>query len=160
MTIKLEGNWYKGLAFDVHTLDSSYLGADEFGHDRWKNKRSQMGELVYQLKYQSKIATIERVIDLLSSKIKGLETFDAIIPVPSTKWRPIRPVHEIAKALGKRKRVKVLDLLIKEITHNKQMKNINDPKERKYLLKKHMKLAKSCDMSGMKVLLLGNYSPP
>jgi len=32
MTIELQGNWAKGMAFDVHTLSSTYLGADEFGH--------------------------------------------------------------------------------------------------------------------------------
>ena len=51
MSIELLGNWKKGFAYDVHTLDSVYMGADEFGHDHWKTTRSEMGELVYRLKY-------------------------------------------------------------------------------------------------------------
>jgi len=29
MTIEIEGNWDKGFAYDVHTLDSVYLGPAE-----------------------------------------------------------------------------------------------------------------------------------
>ncbi len=53
MGYKLEGNWVAGFAFDLHTLSSEYLGQDEYGHDRYNNTRSEIGELVYQLKYQS-----------------------------------------------------------------------------------------------------------
>ena len=35
MAITLEGNWAAGLAFDVHTLSSTYLGVDEQGRDHW-----------------------------------------------------------------------------------------------------------------------------
>jgi hypothetical protein len=49
MSIKLEGNWKKGFAYDVHTLDSIYMGVDEYGHNRWENTRSEMGELIYSV---------------------------------------------------------------------------------------------------------------
>lgn len=52
MRHRLKGNWTKGLAFDLHTVASVYLGPDEFGHDRFDNTRSEIGELVYQLKYK------------------------------------------------------------------------------------------------------------
>ena len=114
MTIEIKGNWKKGLAFDVHTLSSTYLGVDGSGHERWDSTRSEMGELVYQLKYKGKKANIEKIVDLISKKIKGLETFDAIIPVPPTnRNRAIQPVIQIANELGRRKRVKVLDILEK-----------------------------------------------
>ncbi len=154
MTIKLEGNWKNGLAIDVHTLDSTYLGVDAGGHDRWENKRSEMGELVYQLKYKNKKANIPSIVDLISKNVKGLETFDAIIPVPPTnKNRSIQPVMEIAKELGRRKRIRILDILEKD-TSDTEIKNIDDPKERKTLLKKTMKLSDDYDISGKKVLLL------
>ena len=55
MTIEIEGNWAKGLAFDVHTLSSTYLGPNEFGHDQWENTRSEMGELLYKLELCRKL---------------------------------------------------------------------------------------------------------
>ena len=50
MCYKLEGNWRGGWAFDIHTLSSQYLGKDEYGHNRFDNEYSDMGELVHQLK--------------------------------------------------------------------------------------------------------------
>ena len=50
MAHKLIGNWDSGLAYDLHTVASTHLGVDENGYDRFENTRSEMGELVYQLK--------------------------------------------------------------------------------------------------------------
>ena len=72
MTIKIAGNWKSGLAFDVHTLSSTYFGPNEFGHDQWENVRSEMGELVYKLKYRNDRSALEPIIALLD-KIKGIE---------------------------------------------------------------------------------------
>ncbi len=38
MGYKLEGNWKNGIAYDLHTLSSTYLGQNEFGHDRYDTK--------------------------------------------------------------------------------------------------------------------------
>lgn len=43
MTIEIKGNWKKGFAYDVHTLDSVYMGVDEVGRARWDATRSEMG---------------------------------------------------------------------------------------------------------------------
>lgn len=91
MVIDLEGNWKSGKAFDLHTVASTHLGTDEFGHDRWETTRSEMGELVYQLKYRFDQAAVAKIIALLD-KISGIEKFDFILPIPATnKTRPIKP---------------------------------------------------------------------
>ena len=77
MTIEIKGNWKKGFAYDVHTLDSVYLGPDEYGHDRFENTYSEMGELVKQLKYKNDKSAVKKIVDLLK-KYKGIEKFDAI----------------------------------------------------------------------------------
>ncbi len=105
------------------------MGVDEFGYDQWNTTRTEMGELVYRLKYQNDKTSIAKIVDLLG-KYKGLETMDAIVPIPSTnKQRPIKPVCEIARELGKRVGVPVkLDAL--EKSHGgKELKNIDDPEE-------------------------------
>lgn len=91
MTIELNGNWKKGFAYDIHTLASTYMGVDENGYAHWDNTRSEMGELVYQLKYQGDTTILSKIVDLLE-KFKGLETMDAIIPIPPAKHRAIQPV--------------------------------------------------------------------
>ena len=53
MVDRLIGDWELGLAFDLHTVTSTYLGPNQFGHDQFDNTRSEMGELLYKLKYQN-----------------------------------------------------------------------------------------------------------
>lgn len=155
MTIQLEGNWEKGFAYDVHTLDSVYLGPDEFGHDRYENTRSEMGELIYQLKYRNEKSATKMIVNLLD-KYKGIEKFDFIIPVPSTKKnRPFQPVEEIALALGKNRGVEVLTGFLQKKTGGTELKGVDDPEERKKLLKGAIYISsKNKDISGCAILLV------
>ena len=124
MSIKIKGNWKKGFAYDVHTLDSVYMGPDEYGHDRWNTTRSEMGELVYQLKYRGDTSATEKIVDLLG-KFKGLNEMGAIIPVPSTNTgRRVQPVLEIAKELGSRVKVDVLEDVLQKSNGGQELKNI------------------------------------
>jgi len=154
MTIIIKGNWEKGLAYDVHTLSSTYLGSDEFGRDRWDNTRSEMGRLVYQLKYKNDKSVVGKIVDLITGKIKGIEKFDLIIPIPSTnKTRPFQPVEEIAKELGRRKRIKVINILTKK-PGGTEMKNVKDTKEKKTLLEGRILISPDYEISGKAVLLI------
>ena len=71
MSIEIKGRWKKGFAHDGHTLSSVYMGIDESGHNQWETTRSEMGELVYQLKYQENLSSILKIVNLLD-KYKGL----------------------------------------------------------------------------------------
>lgn len=153
MAITLEGNWKSGKAYDLHTVSSTHLGADEFGHDRFDNTRSQMGELLYQLKYKHDQSKVEEIVALLDN-IGGIEKFDFIIPIPATnKNRPIKPVELIAAALGKKRGVKVADALKNDGTE--ELKGITDPVARNELLQEAIKLKTPGDQfEGKKVLLV------
>jgi predicted amidophosphoribosyltransferase len=154
MTIELKGNWKRGFAYDVHTLDSVYMGVDEHGHDSWQTTRSEMGELLYRLKYQGDASVIGQIVDKLG-KYKGLETMDAIIPVPSTnKQRKIQPVLAIAKALASRINVPVLDNVLEKKTGGQELKNVDDPQERQALLKTSLILHPQANLAGKNILLL------
>jgi len=154
MTIKLEGNWDKGFAFDVHTLESIPIGPNEYGYEQFDTTYSEMGGYVYKLKYKNDKSAIKKIVDLLS-KYKGIDKFDAIIPVPSSKKnRPYQPVDEIAQELGKRRRVDVLIGLLEKRDGGKELKNITDPVERIKELKKVISLSSKINVSGQKVLLL------
>lgn len=154
MTIAIAGNWAKGFAYDVHTLDSVYLGTDEFGHARFDTTYSEMGELVRQLKYRGDKTATTKIVDLLG-KYKGIETYDAIIPAPSSKkGRPYQPVDEIALELGKRTGVLVLIGGFVKSGGGKELKNIDDYDERIEELKKTIGLSDKIDVVDKKVLLL------
>ena len=154
MTIEIKGNWEKGLAFDVHTLSSTYLGPNEFGHDQWENTRSEMGELVYKLKYQKDRSSLPSIVALLD-KIKGIDQFDYIIPIPPTdQGRAFQPVTEIALAIGKHHGVGVLTDVLKKKAGGPQLKNVNDPEKREELLKDSLYVDRSDSVPGCDILLV------
>jgi competence protein ComFC len=154
MAILLQGNWRKGIAFDVHTVDSVYIGVDQAGRDRWDTRRSEMGELVYQLKYQRNRAALPKIVNLLD-RINGIEKFDLIAPIPpSDASRGYQPVTEIALAIGQRRGVKVLHDLLRKGEGGRQLKNVEDPNQRYELLRQSMYLSGGYDLSGAKILLV------
>lgn len=152
MAVEISGNWKKGFAFDVHTLDSTYLGVDAQGYDRWENTRSDMGELVYQLKYRGNRRAVPDIVKMLD-KIKGIESMDCIVPIPATNLRR-QPVLEIARALGKRRGVDVVEDALIKATGDVELKNIDDPDERRELLERSLKLSEEADLRGADILLL------
>jgi predicted amidophosphoribosyltransferase len=154
MTIEIEGNWDKGFAYDVHTLESVYLGPDEFGHKRFETTRSIMGELVYKLKYKNDKSVTKYIVDLLD-KFKGIAKFDAIIPAPHSKQnRPYQPVDEIAIELGKRRNVDVLTGFLEKKEGTKELKDISNLEDRIQGLKEVTFISSEKNISGQKVLLL------
>lgn len=154
MAIEVSGPWDKGLAFDVHTLSSTYLGPDEQGHDRFDNVRSEMGALVYELKYRRDRSVLPKIVDLLE-KVKGIENFDAIIPIPPTnRERAFQPVTEIANALGANRGVPVLTDVLTKQTGGRELKNVDDPEERTKLLEESLAVDNAAKIAGKKVLLV------
>jgi competence protein ComFC len=152
MAIRLEGNWKTGIAYDLHTVASTHLGVDEFGHDRFDNTRSEMGNLVYLLKYRNDQSVVSRIVELLDS-IEGIENFHYIVPIPPTnKARSHQPVTLIATALGERRNVAVLlDALRNEGTE--ELKGVTDPIARLELLERAL-ILEGNECNGAKVLLV------
>jgi hypothetical protein len=46
--IAINGPWQLGWALDLHTLSTTVIGDDAFGHPQFESKRSEIGELLYQ----------------------------------------------------------------------------------------------------------------
>ncbi len=154
MGYKLEGNWVAGFAFDLHTLNSEYLGQDEYGHDRYNNTRSEMGELVYQLKYQHDSSVVNKIVDLLQ-EINGFNKMDVVIPIPpSNKNRVNQPVYSIATEFGKRFGITVYLDFLEKSKGSQELKGITEPDERQKALKNSMNIAKNHDLFGKSILLI------
>ena len=61
--IPISGPWCQGWALDLHTLSSVFIGDDSFGNPQFDNKRSEIGELLYQFKYRGDRADIGMTVD-------------------------------------------------------------------------------------------------
>ncbi|MCK4814980.1 ComF family protein [bacterium] len=154
MGIKIHGNWRKGIALDLHTKSSEYLGVNEFGHDRFETIRTEMGELVYKLKYKSDLSVVPQIVNAIV-KIGGIEKMDYIIPVPpSNIHRRFQPVFIIAEELSKKIDVELATDLILKIRETPELKNITDDKERDNITRDAFSLNDTYDLSGLKVLIL------
>lgn len=102
--IKLQGNWKEGYSIDLHTISSEFLGIDERGYEQYDTKRSQLGQLLYDLKYKQDKTATSKIITLISPFLKSWDIqnkIDAIIPIPpSNKHRKIQPVYEISQSIS------------------------------------------------------------
>lgn len=120
----------------------------------WDNTRSEMGELVFQLKNRGDLSAVPKIIEFVKA-LGGIEAFDFIIPVPSSKKnRPYQPVDEIAKALGEQRSVEALVGFLDKKAGGAELKNVDDPAERAKLLEEAITITGDRDISGKRVLLL------
>ena len=132
--VEIKGNWVYGVALDVHTLSSQYLGQDPFGHDVFDTQRSPLGELVYRLKYGHDKSVIDEIVETIINYSK-LKSIDVILPVPPSNLdRPFQPVYEIATELVKRLDKKLCFNSIKKIKKTLELKGITDLAKRLEIL--------------------------
>lgn len=131
MAIKLTGNWETGLALDYHTIRSIPVGIDEYGRTKFETTRTEIGELVYQLKYKNDNSAVQLIVNKIKQEIRGIQYFNYLVPIPpSNKNRPKQPVLLVADALSYEFGIPVLkDALVKN-ENASQIKNVQDTNER------------------------------
>jgi competence protein ComFC len=130
----LRGLWDDGYALDIHTRSSTYLGVDQWGHDRFDNMRSPIGELLYQLKYRGDHSGVEALAEAAAGFLARLWSIDKIIPVPPSNARRSQPVIVVAEALAVRLGVPVCAGCLKKVKRTPQLKDITDYDKRREVL--------------------------
>lgn len=81
------GEWNEGYTLDTHTIRSVLVGEDEFGRKIFDSNRSELGELLYQMKYNGHFDNTEKIIELCSAFTDdwiSSKYINMIIPVPSS----------------------------------------------------------------------------
>lgn len=113
--LPIKGNWDAGYVLDKHTLSSTYIGDNEYGHPQFDTTRSEVGEALYQLKYRGDFKQADPLAaEIQRYLVPKFGPVGLIVPMPATNPRPRQPVTEIAKALANRLRVTAFDdLLVK-----------------------------------------------
>jgi len=113
---KIEGNWDAGYALDKHSIRSTFTGNNEYGHPTFETERTEVGEAVYQLKYQSDWLQVEPLADAVVEHI--VPKFGAIglvIPVPASRTRVRQPVNEVAEAVAKKVEVHSFERIVTKL---------------------------------------------
>ncbi len=119
------GAWNDGYALHVHTLGSTFIGNNQFGHPMFDTKRSPVGELLYQLKYRNDQTAVEQLVDAAEEFLKTWRPpIDAIVPVPPSATRKSQPVIAIAKTLAERLQIPLCTSCLSKMKQTPQLKDI------------------------------------
>jgi predicted amidophosphoribosyltransferase len=95
---EIRGPWGWGYVLDIHTISSTMGGFDAYGHRRYGNVGSSLGEAVYRLKYQSDRSVLPDIVETITVFLNSRAVqFDPLVPVPSSNARrAFQPVSELA----------------------------------------------------------------
>ena len=131
---RIKGNWTLGYALDVHTTSSTHLGVNEHGYDVFDTRRSELGELLYQLKYRSDVPAADKIIEAVVTFLQhSRNKFDLIVPVPPSGKRQIQPVIILARGIGEKLGLPVVEC-VTTTRPATQLKGVVDSGRRKELL--------------------------
>ena len=152
---ELKGNWFEGFALDFHTLSSEYIGDDEYGQPQFQTERSEVGELIFRLKYRSDRTVVKTLsllaVDFLKSRQWPIEV---IVPIPPSRSdRVFQPVHLLSEHIAKSLDLPIYkDCLIKT-KNNPELKSVYDYDERIKILQGAYSVIPD-DISGKALLLV------
>ena len=135
--MRLTGIWEGGYALDLHTISSTFLGTDSFGHDVFDTRRSEIGELLYRLKYGRDRMTVAPIAETVTAFLQEWNPgVDALVPVPPSRTtRQLQPVLEIARAVCERGGIPLCDQCIRKIKGTGELKDVFEFEKRAAALK-------------------------
>lgn len=149
---KILGKWTEGFSLDLHTFRSDFIGHDEYGHPRFDNQRSEIGELSYSLKYRSNYDAAHGIVEAVERLMKEWKpAVDILVPVPPSSHRDVQPVFLLAEAISRQLEIPLADCVAKA-RNVPQLKNTFDLDERVKLLEGLYTIDKSATQ-GKSVLL-------
>lgn len=146
------GKWKRGFALDLHTLSSTPIGYNEYGHLEFDTKRSEVGDLLYKLKYHSDQTSIGKIAKAVEKFMQGWGLdIDMLIPVPASTKREVQPVLVLAEAISKKLGIPLSSCVTRK-RNTPQLKNVYDLDARLKLLEGLHEIDKSAT-KGKRVLL-------
>ena len=124
------GKWQQGFALDLHTLSSVPVGYNEFGHMQFDTKRSEVGELLFKLKFRGDTSVVpELIADAVTFLKRWCPPVDIIVPVPPSGLRAVQPVILLAQGISTELGIPLAQCVTK-MRDTPQLKNIYDLDER------------------------------
>ena len=132
---KIPGRWSNGFTLDVHTTSSGLAGRDGYGHPQFASKRSELGELLYRLKFRGDKSVVSEIAEVVGTFAESyLPKVDLMVPVPPSTPRKEQPVILLARAIGERIGIPVYEDCVWKVRETSQLKNVFDFDERSRLL--------------------------
>jgi predicted amidophosphoribosyltransferase len=150
---RVPGCWDDGFTLDLHIRSSDFLGYNDYGHPQFDTTRTELGELLYRLKYksdQSAIAPIaQAVCDFVQKWNPGI---DVIVPAPPSKNRAVQPLFQIADEVGRLLNLPVDKQSVRKVKETPELKNVDYAKRLELLGGAHS--VDGAVLRGRRILLL------
>src|SRR6185437_12730278 len=129
------GPWKAGFTLDEHTVSSEFLGYNEQGHAQYETVRSEIGELLYQLKYQSDSSPVEHLSQVAADFISRKRLpVDIVVPLPPSKQRRVQPVALIAESVARRLDIAYDSKALRKVRETPELKSMTELNDRKAAL--------------------------
>jgi predicted amidophosphoribosyltransferase len=130
----IHGTWRKGYALDLHTISSTLLGYDAFGRMQFDTKRSEIGDLLYKLKYNHDMRVVPEIVEAVEKLLKAWNPMvDILVPVPPSTPRKVQPVLVRAKTISQQLHIPLANC-VSRVRDIPQLKDVLDRNERVKLL--------------------------
>lgn len=131
----LRGPWQEGFALDVHTTTSTLVGYDERGRTVFSTKRSEVGDMLYRLKYMGERRAIGPLA-VTAAEFLARQSWDldVVIPIPPSRRRYLQPVVAVGREVGRLRGLTVLEDAVGKVKGTRELKNIADWGERSEVL--------------------------
>jgi predicted amidophosphoribosyltransferase len=127
---RIRGRWLNGFALDFHTISSTPIGENAYGHMQFDTVRPPVAELLYNLKYRGDVTVIGEIAAVAADFLKRQRRpIDIIVPAPPSAARRVQPVVLLAKSIGAALNIPVAGC-VTTTRATSQLKNITDPAER------------------------------
>lgn len=150
---KVHGNWDDGYALDRHIESSLYIGENEHGHPQFETTRTELGELIYKLKYRGDQSAVALIAQAASDFVKDWNPgIELIVPVPPSKHRAVQPLFQIADEVGRLLNLPVDKASVRKTKATPELKNVDLAKRLELLVGAHPVDDRA--MRGRQVLLL------
>lgn len=139
--MEIKGPWDQGYVLDIHTISSTLIGYNEFGHAEFDTLRSELGELLFRLKYRGDKGAIPLISETLAEFVmKWGICPELIVPMPPSKLqRSVQPVIEIAENVAKHLNLPVSATSLRKTGATPQMKDVGDFPARLLALEKSLR---------------------
>ncbi len=149
----VRGSWDDGRTLDIHIRSSEFVGYNEYGHAQFESTRTELGELLYRLKYKGDQSAIAPIAQAASDFLRGWNPgIDMIVPTPPSKSRTVQPLFQIADEVGRLLSLPVDKTSVRKTMGTPELKNVDYAKRLELLAGAH-----SIDgdaLRGRRVLLL------
>ncbi|MDO6967109.1 ComF family protein [Rhizobium alvei] len=130
---RIKGNWDDGYVLDKHKIRSIFIGHYPNGRPQFDTLRTDIGEAVYQLKYNGDWTKCAPLAKAVHDHIVPLfPKIGLVVPMPPSQPRSRQPVDGVAEELAKLMGLTVFgDLIAKSpSTTGKKLKDLTSKPEK------------------------------